>query len=144
MVKKILLLNGPNLNLLGIREPEVYGTSTLHDLEQELEAMATAKGWELIAAQSNVEGELVNHLQSHGFEVQGIIFNPGGYTHTSVALHDAIAAIDSPVIEVHISHPDSRENFRKDSLIRSVCAGTISGLGLESYRAALRYLIHQQ
>lgn len=105
--------------------------------------MASDAGFELVAIQSNIEGELVNALQEQGFSSHGIIFNPGGYTHTSVALRDAVAAIASPVIEVHLSHPDAREEFRRNSLLREVCVGSITGLGAESYQAALRYFMGQ-
>jgi 3-dehydroquinate dehydratase-2 len=143
-VKKILILHGPNLNLLGLREPEVYGSMTLAELNDALQTIAFESGFELIISQSNVEGELVNSLQEHGFSAHGIVFNPGGYTHTSVALRDAVSAIESPVIEVHLSHPDAREDFRKPSLLREACFGSISGLGAESYIAALRFFIEKQ
>ena len=143
-MKKILILHGPNLNLLGLREPEVYGSMTLAELNDALQTIAFESGFELIISQSNVEGELVNSLQEHGFSAHGIVFNPGGYTHTSVALRDAVSAIESPVIEVHLSHPDAREDFRKPSLLREACFGSISGLGAESYIAALRFFIEKQ
>ncbi|MDC1486045.1 type II 3-dehydroquinate dehydratase [Flavobacteriales bacterium] len=143
-MKKILILHGPNLNLLGVREPEVYGSMTLAELNDALQTIAFEGGFELIISQSNVEGELVNSLQEHGFSAHGIVFNPGGYTHTSVALRDAVSAIASPVIEVHLSHPDAREDFRKPSLLREACFGSISGLGAESYIAALRFFMEQQ
>jgi len=143
-VKKILILHGPNLNLLGVREPEVYGSMTLAELNDALQTIAFESGFELIISQSNVEGELVNSLQEHGFSAHGIVFNPGGYTHTSVALRDAVSAIASPVIEVHLSHPDAREDFRKPSLLREACFGSISGLGAESYIAALRFFMEKQ
>tara|TARA_B110000459_G_C16481832_1_gene434637 strand:+ start:483 stop:917 length:435 start_codon:yes stop_codon:yes gene_type:complete len=143
-VKKILILHGPNLNLLGVREPEVYGSMTLAELNDALQKIAFESGFELIISQSNVEGELVNSLQEHGFSAHGIVFNPGGYTHTSVALRDAVSAITSPVIEVHLSHPDAREDFRKPSLLREACFGSISGLGAESYIAALRFFMEKQ
>jgi 3-dehydroquinate dehydratase-2 len=142
-VKKIAVLHGPNLNLLGIREPNIYGDLSLDELNESLSAMASDAGFELVAIQSNIEGELVNALQEQGFSSHGVIFNPGGYTHTSVALRDAVAAITSPVIEVHLSHPDAREEFRKNSLLREVCVGSITGLGAESYQAALRYFMGQ-
>ena len=142
-MKKIAVLHGPNLNLLGIREPNIYGDLSLDELNESLSAMASDAGFELVAIQSNIEGELVNSLQEQGFSSHGIIFNPGGYTHTSVALRDAVAAIASPVIEVHLSHPDAREEFRKNSLLREVCVGSITGLGAESYQAALRYFMGQ-
>jgi 3-dehydroquinate dehydratase II len=140
-VKKILVLHGPNLNLLGTREPEVYGSLTLVELNETLRVMAVEGGFELIAVQDNVEGELINALQAHGFSAHGIVFNPGGYTHTSVAIRDAVLAIESPVIEVHLSNPDAREEFRKPSLLREACLGSISGLGAESYLAALRFFM---
>lgn len=142
-MKKILILHGPNLNLLGVREPDVYGSMTLVELNDALETTVSESGFELIISQSNVEGELVNSLQEHGFSVHGIVFNPGGYTHTSVALRDAVSAIASPVIEVHLSHPDAREDFRKPSLLREACFGSISGLGAESYIAALRFFMEK-
>ena len=142
-MKKIAVLHGPNLNLLGIREPNIYGDLSLDELNESLSAMASDAGFELVAIQSNIEGELVNALQEQGFSSHGVIFNPGGYTHTSVALRDAVAAIASPVIEVHLSHPDAREEFRKNSLLREVCVGSITGLGAESYQAALRYFMGQ-
>lgn len=140
-MKKILVLHGPNLNLLGTREPEVYGSLTLDELNETLRVMAVEGGFELIAVQDNVEGELINALQGHGFSAHGIVFNPGGYTHTSVAIRDAVLAIESPVIEVHLSNPDAREEFRKPSLLREACLGSISGLGAESYLAALRFFM---
>ena len=143
-MKKILILHGPNLNLLGVREPEVYGSMTLAELNDALQKIAFESGFKLIISQSNVEGELVNSLQEHGFSAHGIVFNPGGYTHTSVALRDAVSAIDSPVLEVHLSHPDAREDFRKPSLLREACFGSISGLGAESYIAALRFFMEKQ
>ena len=143
-MKKILILHGPNLNLLGVREPEVYGSMTLAELNDALQKIAFESGFKLIISQSNVEGELVNSLQEHGFSAHGIVFNPGGYTHTSVALRDAVSAITSPVIEVHLSHPDAREDFRKPSLLREACFGSISGLGAESYIAALRFFMEKQ
>lgn len=143
-MKKILILHGPNLNLLGVREPEVYGSMTLAELNDALQTIAFESGFELIISQSNVEGELVNSLQEHGFSAHGVVFNPGGYTHTSVALRDAVSAIASPVIEVHLSHPDAREDFRKPSLLREACFGSISGLGAESYIAALRFFMEKQ
>ena len=142
-MKKILILHGPNLNLPGVREPDVYGSMTLVELNDALETTVSESGFELIISQSNVEGELVNSLQEHGFSVHGIVFNPGGYTHTSVALRDAVSAIASPVIEVHLSHPDAREDFRKPSLLREACFGSISGLGAESYIAALRFFMEK-
>ncbi|MGB2354507.1 MAG: type II 3-dehydroquinate dehydratase, partial [Schleiferiaceae bacterium] len=129
---RILILNGPNLNLLGKREPDIYGNSNFQEFYEELSAV-----YDDVASfnylQSNVEGELINILQSSPADYQAIIFNAGGYTHTSVALADCIAAISVPVIEVHISQPAAREEFRHKSLIAGKCIGSISGFGLDSY-----------
>lgn len=133
---KIAILNGPNLNLLGKREPSVYGHQTFEDFLEELRARHP--NLEIRYYQSNVEGELINELQKQGFEVDGIIFNPGGYTHTSVALRDAVSAIPAPVIEVHISNVHAREDFRQVSYISGVARGTIAGLGLQGYALALQ------
>jgi 3-dehydroquinate dehydratase-2 len=134
---KIAIINGPNLNLLGTREPEIYGSQTF---EQYLEQLKNRfEGIELSYFQSNMEGELINELQRTGFSFDGIILNPGGYTHTSVAIGDAIAAIKAPVIEVHISNIHAREDFRKISHVSARCRGTIAGLGLKGYELALRY-----
>ena len=143
-MKRILILNGPNLNLLGKREPEIYGSTTLDNLCKTLKELGQFHGAEVTCIQSNVEGELINAIQDYGFDSDAIIFNPGGYTHTSVAIRDAIAAVPSPVYEVHISHPESREAFRKTSLIREVCAGGISGFGVEGYTLVLRHLVSGQ
>ena len=140
-MKKILILHGPNLNLLGTREPDVYGSLSLKDLNTQLSALGKEQGFEIYCVQSNVEGELVNLLHEHGFDSKGIVFNPGGYTHTSVALRDAVASIESPVMELHISHPEAREDFRHQSLVRPVCRGSISGMGVEGYFAALRFFM---
>lgn len=138
---KITILNGPNLNLLGIREPEIYGTKTFEDYFQEMKQRYS--NIELDYYQSNVEGELINKLHEVGFTCDGIIFNAGGYTHTSVAIADAVASINSPVIEVHISNVNAREEFRHKSLMATNCKGVISGLGLFSYDAALLFFINQ-
>ena len=140
-MKRILILNGPNLNLLGKREPDIYGASTLDELSAHWQEIGHAHGVIVTCLQSNVEGELINAIQDHGFDSDAIIFNPGGYTHTSVAIRDAIAAVSTPVYEVHISHPESREAFRKTSLIREVCAGAVSGFGVEGYAMVLKQLI---
>ncbi|MBP9926663.1 MAG: type II 3-dehydroquinate dehydratase [Cyclobacteriaceae bacterium] len=135
---KIQIINGPNLNLLGKREPETYGNQTFE------EYFATLKNRfpkiELAYYQSNVEGELVNKLHEVGFSVDAIILNAGAYTHTSVALHDAIAAIKTPVVEVHISNVYAREEFRHKSLITSKCIGLITGFGMEGYAMAIQYI----
>ena len=136
---KIAIINGPNLNLLGTREPEIYGNKTFDDFLKELKAKYPSI--EFSYFQSNVEGELINELQRVGFSYEGIIFNPGGYTHTSVAIGDAIASIKTPVIEVHLSNIHAREDFRKISHVSAKCKGTISGLGLKGYELALEYFL---
>jgi 3-dehydroquinate dehydratase-2 len=132
---KIAIINGPNLNLLGKREPDVYGHQSFEDYLQQLRT--AYPDVELRYYQSNVEGELINEIQKQGFDVDGIIFNPGGYTHTSVALRDAVSAIPAAVIEVHISNVHAREDFRQVSYISGVSKGTIAGLGLKGYELAL-------
>jgi 3-dehydroquinate dehydratase II len=132
---KILIINGPNLNLLGTRETSVYGSQSFEDYFSLLEKKFPS--FDLSWYQSNVEGELINKLHEAGFDHDGIILNAGGYTHTSVALRDAIASIKTPVIEVHISNVFAREDFRHVSLIAPKCKGSISGFGMDSYRLAL-------
>ena len=136
---KIAIINGPNLNLLGKREPGVYGSqdfdSYFNSLREHFPQI------EFSYFQSNIEGELINELQVAGFSVNGIVLNPGGYTHTSVAIGDAIAAISAPVVEVHISNVHAREEFRKLSHVSAKAKGTICGLGLAGYELAVRYLI---
>lgn len=139
---KLLLLNGPNLNLLGQREPTVYGHESFDAFLAALRK--EHPGVQLDYYQSNVEGELINKLHECGFTYDGIIFNAGGYTHTSVALGDAIAAIKTPVIEVHISNVFAREEFRHTSFIAPKCKGSISGFGLDSYRLAVAYFTGQK
>ena len=126
---RFLLLNGPNLNLLGTREPEVYGSDTLADIERGLASVAAGFDDEITAVQSNSEGELINALHDASDWAAGALFNPGGYTHTSVALRDAVAAVAYPVVEVHLSNPAARESFRHTSLISPVCLGTVAGFG---------------
>lgn len=138
---KLLLLNGPNLNLLGQREPGVYGHRSFVDLLHELRKRFPEH--DLDHFQSNVEGELVNALQAADDGYDGVVFNAGGYTHTSVALRDCIAAIKAPVIEVHISNVLKREEFRHTSMIGGVSLGTISGLGLDGYRLAVDHLVNR-
>lgn len=139
MMKKILILNGPNLNLLGQREPEVYGKHSFEEFYQGLVHRHT--NVILSHYQSNVEGELINKLHEVGFEYDGIIFNAGGYTHTSVAIADAVAAINTPVIEVHISNVYAREEYRHQSLMAKNCVGIITGLGIQGYELALEYFL---
>lgn len=136
----IAIINGPNLNLVGLREPSVYGTLSLDDFLVDLQKRYSSVN--MVCKQTNHEGELVDAVQAFGFSFDGIILNPGGYTHTSIALRDAIAAVKTPVIEVHLSHPAAREDFRRLSLVAPVCKGSISGLGLFGYEAALSYFIH--
>jgi 3-dehydroquinate dehydratase-2 len=135
-MKKIIIINGPNLNLLGKREPDVYGDITFEEFFNDVKDVYSDEVL-LQYYQSNVEGELINKIQEVGFSYHGILLNAGGYTHTSVALRDAIAAVKTPVVEVHISNIYAREEFRQISLISAVCKGVISGFGLESYVLAL-------
>jgi 3-dehydroquinate dehydratase-2 len=135
---KILIIHGPNLNLLGQREPEIYGNMTLADIDQEIVEKATALSLDATCRQSNHEGEIIEWLQSAAAEnFSAIIINPAAYTHTSVAIRDAIAAITVPVIEVHLSNINSREEFRQKSLMTAVCSGIISGFGTTSYLLAV-------
>lgn len=140
-MKKITIINGPNLNLLGKREPTIYGSE---GFETYLDKLKSAyPEFEISYFQSNIEGELIDAVQKAGFSQDGIIINPGGYTHTSVALGDAIAAITSPVIEIHISNIHAREEFRKISHVSAKAKGTIAGLGLDGYALALDYFKRQ-
>ena len=136
---KIIIINGPNLNLLGTREKSVYGDQDFESYVNQLTGQYPETA--LAYYQSNVEGELINKLHETGFEYDGIILNAGGYTHTSVALTDAVAAINTPVIEVHISNIFEREDFRHKSLLSPNCIGIISGLGLNSYKLAVEHFI---
>lgn len=135
----ISIINGPNLNLLGKREPDIYGTQTFEDFLVKLRE--DHPGIQIHYFQSNVEGEIINELHRVGFDHDGIILNPGGYTHTSVAIGDAVAALSTPVIEVHISNIYSREDFRKVSYVSPYSRGVISGLGLQGYELALQHFI---
>jgi 3-dehydroquinate dehydratase-2 len=137
---KIAIINGPNLNLLGKREPNMYGNTSFEAYFEQLQS--TFSSIELVYFQSNIEGELIDALQLHGFDSAGIIINPGGYTHTSVAIGDAIAAITAPVIEVHISNIHAREDFRKISHVSAKAVGTIAGLGLSGYTLAINWLMN--
>ncbi|MEJ7913343.1 MAG: type II 3-dehydroquinate dehydratase [Chitinophagaceae bacterium] len=136
---KLAIINGPNLNLLGKREPGIYGTQTFDEFFEGLKNRYPAI--EFYYNQSNLEGELINQLQLVGFTHDGIILNPGGYTHTSVAIGDAIAAITTPVVEVHISNVHAREDFRKLSFVSAKAVGSIFGLGLKGYELALQWFL---
>jgi 3-dehydroquinate dehydratase-2 len=140
MAKPILILNGPNLNRLGIREPDVYGHETLDDINTRIAAHAQSRGLEVRFHQSNHEGALIDQLHEAADSACGVILNPGGYSHTSVALRDAVASIPIPVVEVHLSNIHARERFRRRSLISGVCRGDISGLGVRGYLAAVDFL----
>ena len=134
-MKKIQIINGPNLNLLGKREPTVYGNSSFEDYLDTLRARYPQ--CEIAYYQSNVEGEMINKIHEVGFTYDGIVLNAGAYTHTSIALHDAIKAVTTPVVEVHISNVHARESFRHVSMLSAACKGVILGFGLESYRLAV-------
>lgn len=138
---KIQIINGPNLNLLGKRETSIYGSQSFEDFLEKLKARFPAI--ELHYYQSNIEGEIINKLHEVGFSFDGIILNAGAYTHTSIAIHDAVGGIKTPVVEVHISNVHAREEFRHKSLITSKCAGMLTGFGMEGYAMALAYLINK-
>lgn len=140
---KIGLLNGPNINLLGKREPGIYGNFTLDDIYIKLKNLA-GKNHEIISFQSNTEGELINYIQlADEKEIEYIIFNPGAYTHTSIAIRDAVGAVNAKVIEVHISNIYKREEFRQKSVIAPVCIGQVSGFGIRSYEMAFNYILSE-
>src|SRR5574344_1325073 len=138
-MKKIQIINGPNLNLLGVREPGIYGSSSFESYLPQLKERYP--GVELEYYQSNIEGEMINKLQEVGFSYDGIVLNAGAYTHTSVALHDCIRSLKSPVIEVHISNVHTREEFRHHSFLSPACMGVICGFGLDSYRLGVEALL---
>lgn len=139
---KIQIINGPNLNLLGVREEDIYGSRDFENFFEELRNRFPKV--ELEYFQSNIEGEIINKLHEVGFSFGGIILNAGAYTHTSIAIHDAIGAIKTPVIEVHISNIYAREEFRHKSIISSKCKGLISGLGLEGYSLAIGHILNSK
>ena len=136
---KILIINGPNLNLLGVREPEKYGSTRFEDYLEVLKAQYV--DCEIEYYQSNVEGEIINKLHEVGFSADGVVLNAGDYTHTSVAIADAVAAIEAPVVEVHITNIYAREEERRVSLLSKACVGVISGFGLDSYRLAVEFFV---
>jgi 3-dehydroquinate dehydratase-2 len=141
-MNQILVLHGPNLNLLGKREPKLYGENGLEKLNQDLIRYGQEKGAQVSTNQSNIEGELINYLHDAEKKYHGVVFNPGGYTHTSIALHDAVKAISIPVVEVHITNILGREEFRHISLIAPACKGSISGFGVKSYLLGIDALLH--
>lgn len=137
---KLLIINGPNLNMLGIREPEKYGNVTLSEIEKELYASSFEFGVDIETFQSNIEGEIIDKIQQALGNFDGILINPGGYTHTSVAIRDAISAVNLPCIELHMTNIYAREEFRQKSLIAPVCIGQIAGFGKEVYKLGLKAL----
>ncbi|MBR3725153.1 MAG: type II 3-dehydroquinate dehydratase [Bacteroidales bacterium] len=140
MKRRIEIINGPNLNLTGLREPEIYGRVTMEEMVSGLRERFPEV--EIGYYQSNVEGEIINRLHEVGFSADGIVLNAGGYSHTSVAIHDAIAAITTPVVEVHISNIFAREEYRRHSLLSDVCRGVVCGFGLEGYRFAVESFLN--
>jgi len=137
---KVLILHGPNLNLLGTREPEVYGSLTLAEIDGKVRERAAELGVDVEFAQSNAEGELIDRIQASPKDFDAIVFNPGGYSHTSVAIRDAVAATRIPTVEVHLSNPSAREDFRKVDLVAGACTGVVAGFGWHSYVMALEAL----
>ena len=138
-MKKVMIINGPNLNLVGVREPDVYGGVSMDSFVERLRS--ERKDVQIDYYQSNIEGELVDKIQEVGFTYDGIVINAGGYSHTSVAIHDALMAVTAPAVEVHISNIFAREEYRHHSLLSSACKGIICGLGLDGYRMAVEALI---
>jgi len=141
---KIQIINGPNLNMLGIREPEIYGSLTLDEINNKLLEIGKSHNLELLFYQSNHEGSIVDKIQECLGQVDGIVINPGAYTHYSIAIRDAIAAVGIPTVEVHLSDINSREDFRKISVIKNVCIKQVWGKGVNSYIEALEFLLKQQ
>lgn len=139
----ILVLHGPNLNLLGVREPGIYGSTTLAEINDQLRDAAVGVGVELEIVQSNFEGQLIDAIHQFGWEASGIIINPGAFTHYSIAIRDALAAVPAPAVEVHLSNTAAREEFRHHSVIAPVARGTLAGFGYRGYLMALRYLIEE-
>ena len=138
MAKKILILNGPNLNMLGTREPEIYGEDTIADVEERCMEVAERYGMQVTFYQSNYEGEIISYIQQAREQFDGLIINPGGYSHTSVAILDALNLLDIPKVEVHISNIHAREEFRRNSIISAIMDGVICGFGVKGYELALR------
>ena len=138
---EIHVLNGPNLNLLGLREPEIYGSTTLADIEAALKEVAAPDGFDVRLRQTNYEGELVTHIQDARTEAAGVIINPAAYTHTSVAVHDALRTLDIPIIELHLSNPHAREEFRHHSFVSPVATGIVAGFGALGYEMALTTML---
>jgi 3-dehydroquinate dehydratase-2 len=140
MMDSVLILHGPNLNLLGEREPGIYGQVTMAEIDRRLAALGEELGLRVRTYQSNSEGALIDALQEARLWAKGVVFNPGGYTHTSVAIRDAVTAIKIPVVEVHLSNVQARDEFRRHSMIAPVCVGSIAGFGWQSYALGLRAL----
>ncbi len=141
-MKKIIVINGPNLNLLGERQPEVYGKTTLPELESRLKEFGKELGYQVECFQFNSEGEIINCLQKYRKGVAGIVLNPAGYSHTSIVILDALLAVEVPAVEVHISNIYKREEFRRKSITAAGCAGLISGLGIAGYELAIQYIVN--
>lgn len=138
---EIHVLNGPNLNLLGHREPDIYGSTTLDDIQTMLQGIAAEDGMEVRLRQTNYEGELVEHIQDARLAAAGVIINPAAYTHTSVAVHDALRTLDIPIIELHLSNPHAREAFRHHSYVSPVATGIVAGFGALGYEMSLRTML---